>query len=687
VDSDLDNQIDVCSDTLQILQDVISQFVLSVTEIQGDYQKKYYVDDEVQCIPFLEKYHDLTNGWNAILRIKTMTPLDRCAAAYNEFTGTPISHETVNFKTFADDFRLLADYHKQINSFGIGSLEDLSYWTEMRDKEDNVDYQAPYYPLMYVVPGNVTQKFGYMDYQFNVIVLDVLERDINNQIDVLSDTNQILDDVISQFRLSVRDSLGNFNSKYYLENPVSCFPFLENFHDLCAGWTASLNISVMSPLDRCDAPFNSFGTPTPTQTPTQTSTPTQTPSQTPTETATPTPSVTNTQTPSVTPTLTPTNTETPTQTPTNTSTQTPTNTETPTNTPTKTQTQTPTQTSTQTSTPTQTSTQTTTPTPSITSTQTPTQTQTQTPTATLGVTATPTASVTPTTTSTQTPTNTSTPTVTNTETPTNTPTPTSTLTAQYFLDFYPGALQAYSFRRLSTAYTGSSFRVRRSSDNTELDIGFSGETLNTSQLLTFCAGGFGYVVRFYDQSGNGNHTNVLAAAEQYPIVNGGILQTLNGRPVVNTLARSPYFIPMTGTSRTFLTVGGTLNQLGSVNYIIWSSSANSGMYYGGTLAGVNGIGGFDGVDLISSNLEPLTQRNSNFYISGTTLSITNNNSGLVTLAGVFDNPFPVQQIFGRADLTTTRFRGNVQEIITYANSRHTDNTAMSLNIRTYYNLP
>ena len=422
LERNLDNQTDISSDTLQMLQDVISQFRLSVSQIQGDYYDKYYLDDQVSCVPFLEKYDDLLNGWTGLLKIKTMTSLDRCAAAYNTFTGTPIVHDTINFKTFHDDFRLLADHHKQLKSFGFGSYQDFTYWTESRDKEENEHYQSPYYPLMYVVPGNVQQQFGFMTYSFQVIVADIIERDLANQVDVLSDTNQMMDDIIGQFRLSVTDALGNFNEKYYLKTPVVCTPFLEKFDDLLGGWTATLQIEVMDSLDRCDAAFRPFNTPTPTKTPTQT----------PTSTSTPTPTLTASQTPTTTPTLT--------QTPTNTTTQTPTVTTTQTNTPTTTTTltatptQTPTSTIPPTPTPTITDTPTSTPTPTITdtptSTPTPTitdtPTQTPTPTITDTPTSTPTPTITDTPTSTPTGTQPVTPTPTITDTPTSTPTPTIT---------------------------------------------------------------------------------------------------------------------------------------------------------------------------------------------------------------------------------------------------------------------
>jgi hypothetical protein len=37
----------------------------------------------------MEKYTDLCGGWNGVLRIKVMTPLDRCAAAFDSFITPP----------------------------------------------------------------------------------------------------------------------------------------------------------------------------------------------------------------------------------------------------------------------------------------------------------------------------------------------------------------------------------------------------------------------------------------------------------------------------------------------------------------------------------------------------------------------------------------------------------------------
>jgi hypothetical protein len=100
------------------------------------------------------------------------------------------------------------------------------------------------------------------------------------------------------------------------------------------------------------------------------------------------------------------------------------------------------------------------------------------------------------------------------------------------LDTYSGAAAAYSLRRLSSSYTGKAIRVRRASDNTELDIGFVGQNLNTSALTTFCSGTNGFVKTWYDQSGNARDATQTTAANQPQIVSSGSVITENGKPAV-----------------------------------------------------------------------------------------------------------------------------------------------------------
>ena len=95
----------------------------------------------------------------------------------------------------------------------------------------------------------------------------------------------------------------------------------------------------------------------------------------------------------------------------------------------------------------------------------------------------------------------------------------------FLLDDYPSATVAYSLRKLRTAYSGNAIKVRRSSDNTEQDIGFVGNFLDTASLLTFCGAGNGFVTRWYDQSTNANDAATGTLAAQAQIVSSGAMIT------------------------------------------------------------------------------------------------------------------------------------------------------------------
>jgi len=106
-------------------------------------------------------------------------------------------------------------------------------------------------------------------------------------------------------------------------------------------------------------------------------------------------------------------------------------------------------------------------------------------------------------------------------------------TSSLLLDTYSGATAAYSLRKLSGAYTGSAIRVRRSSDNTEQNIGFDGSgNLDTTSLLSFVGSGNGFVTTWYDQSGNSNNSSQWSASSQPQIVSSGSLINVNNKPSV-----------------------------------------------------------------------------------------------------------------------------------------------------------
>lgn len=94
------------------------------------------------------------------------------------------------------------------------------------------------------------------------------------------------------------------------------------------------------------------------------------------------------------------------------------------------------------------------------------------------------------------------------------------------LDTYPSASGAWSVRRLSSTYTGSILTVRRASDNTTQNIGYTvNGDLDTSTLSSFCAGTAGYVTTLYDQSGNGVNLSQVTNIRQPLIYSSGSVIT------------------------------------------------------------------------------------------------------------------------------------------------------------------
>ena len=99
------------------------------------------------------------------------------------------------------------------------------------------------------------------------------------------------------------------------------------------------------------------------------------------------------------------------------------------------------------------------------------------------------------------------------------------------LNDYPDAKGAYSVaRRLSTNYTGSLIRVRRSSDNAEQNIGYTGANiLDEAALTSFVGSSDGFVTTWYDQSGNNLNIIQTTANKQPRIVNAGTVIKTNGK--------------------------------------------------------------------------------------------------------------------------------------------------------------
>jgi hypothetical protein len=100
-----------------------------------------------------------------------------------------------------------------------------------------------------------------------------------------------------------------------------------------------------------------------------------------------------------------------------------------------------------------------------------------------------------------------------------------------FLNQFTNASLGLSLDKLDKNYTGSAIKVRRSSNNDELDIGFVNNELDTASLLDFVGSGNGFVSVIYDQVGSNNMTQTTANLQGQIVSNGSVILK-GGKPCI-----------------------------------------------------------------------------------------------------------------------------------------------------------
>lgn len=274
------------------------------------------------------------------------------------------------------------------------------------------------------------------------------------------------------------------------------------------------------------------------------------------------------------------------------------------------------------------------------------------------------------------------------------------------LDTYAGAVVAYSLRQVSTSYAGNCIRVRRSSDNAEQDFGFSSGVLDTASLLTFVGANNGFVVTWYDQSGNGNNQTQSTAASQPQIVSSGSVITQNSKPCLkfdgtddymynNTTGlirldqRSHFYVLKETTSTSFagfISYAPATGQNDFLNNNGGNSNSGDGSTYGQFhINSVNSVA--------ISGAKPTPYSLYSQYFDATTQYVQKNNGTYSSvLHGYTSNKYNTGALFLGARFlgavsASYRMNGIMQEMIIYNGSAHNANmSAINTNINTYYSI-
>jgi len=256
------------------------------------------------------------------------------------------------------------------------------------------------------------------------------------------------------------------------------------------------------------------------------------------------------------------------------------------------------------------------------------------------------------------------------------------------LDTYTGAATAYSLRKLRSAYTGAAIRVRRSSDNTETDIGFVSNVLDTTTLSTFCGVGNGFVTTWYDQSGNSRNLMSISSIYQPRIIISGVLQLFGTKPSIywdgvsqnfqnNSFVISQpntYFLPMQATAnntgtRVFI---DSTTVAGSERNVIYK---NSGGFY--TIDAGNTLISTTPFTTIKTLLTGLFNTTASFLYLNSSAIISNSNAGARPMRGL--------QV-GSYSPTELVLQGYIPEVIVYNSNQSTNRTAIESNINSYYSI-
>jgi hypothetical protein len=254
------------------------------------------------------------------------------------------------------------------------------------------------------------------------------------------------------------------------------------------------------------------------------------------------------------------------------------------------------------------------------------------------------------------------------------------------LDTYTGAAAAYSLRKLSSSYSGSAIRVRRSSDNTEQDIGFNvfGE-LDTVSLTAFAGAGDAFVKTWYCQSGNSNDATQTTTANQPQIVSSGAVIVENGKPAVQfdgaddnftftttSETNNCFVVQSTSDTSTILFSSTTVN-----NKWHWIAQDGSTMTQTSQWKTTSGDYGYKNGSLIAT--EGTTTRDALHS------ALADGNQNLTSWFD-FDNAIASTYYLGQYRSAGFEYDGKLQEVILYNSNQSAYRTNIEDNINTFYSI-
>lgn len=142
----------------------------------------------------------------------------------------------MTLKQIKEEFSLIAQNHKEINTFGWGDIWEIA-------TSGTVDY-----PLMWVQlePSTIADRVQTMNFKF--ILMDLVANGEVNEDDVLNDMLEVVKDIIAL--------LNDSQTYEWTVETGNIEPFTERFNDSVSGWVMDVAIRLPFKFDRCVVPTN-----------------------------------------------------------------------------------------------------------------------------------------------------------------------------------------------------------------------------------------------------------------------------------------------------------------------------------------------------------------------------------------------------------------------------------------------
>jgi hypothetical protein len=140
----------------------------------------------------------------------------------------------ISLNQIVKKLKTISQSHLQLKGFRFCDIADLEAES------------ALLYPLLWcdVRPSIFSTKVVALSIQISV--LDIVKKDLSNEKDVLSDTLQIISDVVAELR--------NPSEDFIINDSVTATPIKDSYQDEVAGWNCTISIEVANPYNRCEVP-------------------------------------------------------------------------------------------------------------------------------------------------------------------------------------------------------------------------------------------------------------------------------------------------------------------------------------------------------------------------------------------------------------------------------------------------